>query len=172
MTKPIMLSCRDVMDEIFESFGDDVLPWAQRFRINFHLFFCPRCTAELRKLEIFNEMMRSDFFPPAPYFEEEIMKQLAGEFSYDEISEQISKDLLHEVPGGFSFRSWVIIGLIILLSLATSFFGTDFIKAASNLESSFMLPLGITVGIVLTGYGAFFIASHLKELSEHFKILR
>ena len=94
------------------------------------------------------------------------MNQLAAEFPF----EQISEEPVPQVPGGFSFRSWIIIGIIILISLVTSYFGTDFIEAASNQESSFMISLGITIGIMLTGYGAFFIASHLKELSEHFKI--
>ena len=33
---------------------------------------------------------------------------------------------------------------------------------------SFLLPVGITIGVVLTTYGALFIGSHLKELSERF----
>jgi hypothetical protein len=33
---------------------------------------------------------------------------------------------------------------------------------------SYLLPVGITIGIVLTSYGALFIGSHLKELSERF----
>jgi hypothetical protein len=35
---------------------------------------------------------------------------------------------------------------------------------------SFLLPVGITVGIVLTSYGALFIGGHLKELSERFRL--
>jgi hypothetical protein len=31
-----------------------------------------------------------------------------------------------------------------------------------------MIPIGITIGIMLTGYGALFIGSHLKEFSERF----
>jgi hypothetical protein len=33
---------------------------------------------------------------------------------------------------------------------------------------SFLLPVGITFGIVLTSYGALFIGSHLEEFSERF----
>ena len=168
MNKPLRLSCREAMDEIYEFSEEDAVPLLQKFRVAFHLFFCTHCAGELRKLQIIQELMQADFFPPAPSFEEKVMGELNLEFHQDEISEEP----IFEVPGGFSFRSWVIIGFIILVSLATSFFGTDLIEAAANQDPSLMIPLGITVGTVLTGYGAFFIASHLKELSEHFKILR
>jgi hypothetical protein len=44
----------------------------------------------------------------------------------------------------------------------------DFEKVAHRQGSSFLIPVGITIGVVVTGYGALFIASHLKELSERF----
>jgi hypothetical protein len=46
----------------------------------------------------------------------------------------------------------------------------DFINIADTQGSSFLLPVGITIGAVVTGYGAFFIGSHLKELSSRFRI--
>ena len=165
MNKPFFLSCNQVMDEIFEFSGEDEVSLVQRLRIGLHLFFCARCAEESRKLVIMQEMLNSDFFPPAPDFEEKVMEQLSVDFQ-----EEAKRTLSPELPGGFSFRSWTIIGFIILVSLAISFFGIDFIEAASNQRSTFLIQLGITVGTMLTGYGAFFIASHLKELSEHFKI--
>jgi hypothetical protein len=44
----------------------------------------------------------------------------------------------------------------------------DFIKIAASEGSSYMLPLGITIGAAVTCYGAVFIGSHLKELSRRF----
>ena len=185
MNNPLRIKCDEVMDEIFGSSGKDEVPLLQRLgtakavcaqlRISLHLFFCTRCSEEVRKLEIIKEMGKSDFFPPAPSFiEEKVMGQLSSQLprQFDEgfPQDEALGELVPEVPGGFSFRSWVIIGFIILVSLGTSFFGIDFIQAAFNRDSSFLIPMGITVGIVLTGYGAFFIASHLKELSGHFKI--
>ena len=166
MNNPLRLNCNEVMDVIFDFTGEDEIPLLQRLRIDLHLFFCARCSEEVRKLEILKSVSRLEFFPQSPSFiEEKVMEQLSREF-LDEAAESPAT----EFPGGFSFRSWVIIGFIILVSLAFSFFQTDFIEAASNQDSSFLIPLGITVGTVLTGYGAFFIASHLRELSEHFKI--
>jgi hypothetical protein len=64
----------------------------------------------------------------------------------------------------------VIIGFIILISLSTAFFGMDFIHIAAFAGSSFLLPVGLTFGGILTGYGAIFIGSHLKELSAWFRL--
>ena len=82
--------------------------------------------------------------------------------------EQQETEEIYAVPGGLSTRGWVIAGLIILVSLVTAFFGLDFQKLALETGMSFLLPVGITIGIVLTSYGALFIGSHLKELSERF----
>ena len=73
-----------------------------------------------------------------------------------------------EIPGGLTTRGWVIAGFVILVSLVTAFFGLEFNNIAGEAGKSFMLPMGITIGIVLTSYGALFIGSHLKELSERF----
>jgi hypothetical protein len=76
----------------------------------------------------------------------------------------------YAVPGGISTRGWVIAGLVILVSLATAFFGLDFQKIAHELGMSFLLPVGITIGIILTVYCVFFIGSHIKELTERFDL--
>jgi hypothetical protein len=46
----------------------------------------------------------------------------------------------------------------------------NFVAIANSEGSSFLLPVGITIGIVLTCYGALFIGSHLKELSSRFRL--
>jgi hypothetical protein len=157
--------CRYAMDRIFEYYGEESMPFLEKIRLQIHLFFCPSCAEEVRKLELINEAI-PEFFPPAPSFEDRVMEQIQAET----FLEHDAAETLQEVPGGLSFRTWVVIGFFVLVSLATSFFGIDFIKVAARHGSSFLVPLGITVGIVLTGYGAFFIGSHLKELSTHFKL--
>jgi hypothetical protein len=67
-----------------------------------------------------------------------------------------------------SFRGWVITGFIILISLAMSLFGMDFMRTIPGSAASFLLPIGITIGSIVTVYGALFIGSHLKELSDRF----
>ena len=100
--------------------------------------------------------------PAAPGLEEAVMAAIAVE---ENISPETEEAL---IPGGFSTRGWVIAGLAMLVSLATAFFGLEFNKVALAAGMSFMIPIGITFGIVLTGYGALFIGSHLKELTERF----
>jgi uncharacterized membrane protein YoaK (UPF0700 family) len=46
----------------------------------------------------------------------------------------------------------------------------DFIKVADNWCSSFLLPIGMTVGAIVSAYGALLIGSHLKELSDRFNL--
>ena len=103
--------------------------------------------------------MKADFIPHCPDFEKPVMECLYNEADPEEKT---------DAPAGFSFRGWVLIGFFVLLSLSSSFFGISFGIIANEEGLSFLLPVGITIGIVLTCYGAFFIASHLEELSSRF----
>jgi hypothetical protein len=154
------MTCRKVMDKFLEFTGDRPFSLWERLEIGIHIFHCARCAREIENLEKAREFMRSDFFPPAPSLEENIMEQIYREEPL----------VFAEAPAGVSFRSWVITGLIVLISLASVFLGLDFEKVASAEGSSFLLPLGLTIGVVVTGYGALFIGSHLKELSERFRL--
>jgi hypothetical protein len=149
------------MDKLYEAGGEEALPLLLRVRIMVHLFFCGHCAEEARKLAIAQQLMAEDFFPPAPAFEDRIMASIYDE---EECDEPVSASDTQAV----SFKGWVITGFIIVISLATSFFGMDFMKIASTLGQSFLLPVGLTVGFIVTGYGAMFIGSHLKELSDRF----
>jgi hypothetical protein len=151
-----------VSEEILETAGEGSLPFLTQLRINIHLFFCSRCIDEVKKMELLRSVMINDFFPPDPGFEDAIMQKISVE--------SIDVPSARDAPAGLSLRSWVIIGCFVLLSLSTTFFGMDFIDVADAQGSSFLLPVGITIGVVLTGYGAFFIGSHLKELSSRFRI--
>jgi hypothetical protein len=148
------------MDKFLESTGDRPLSLWERLEIGIHVFHCPRCAREIENLEKAQELMKSDFFPPVPSLEESVMEQIYREAPL----------ALTEAPAGVSFRSWVITGLIVLISLASAFLGMDFDKVVSAQGSSFLLPLGLTIGVVVTGYGALFIGSHLKELSQRFRL--
>ena len=161
MKKNFLMDCNTIMDLVFEAKNDNSLPFLNYVRTELHLLFCPACATELRNLQHLEEIMKTDFFPDSPDFTEPVMERLFEEI---ELKEKI------EVPAGFSFRSWVIIGFFVLLSLSSSYFGMDFIQIASSEGLSFLLPVGITVGVVLTCYGALFIGSHLKELSNWFRL--
>jgi hypothetical protein len=164
------MTCRSVMDKIYESAGDKPLSLVTRLEIGVHLFFCPRCSEEAARWEMSLNLMRIGFPPLGEDLEDSIMERIyAGEGDIPPVWADSPGEVFDE-PGGVSTRGWVITGLIILFSLATAFLGLDFVKIADSAGSSFLLPVGLTVGLVVTGYGALFIGSHLKELSSRFRL--
>jgi hypothetical protein len=156
------------MDKVYEYAGGEPLPLWLQIRISIHLFFCPDCAQEMERFQVTRDILRSDFLPPSPDFEDPVMNLIAKE------AEEAPGDSLFPemeypaVPGGMSTRQWAITGLIVLISLASAFFGLDFHKLAAEAGVSFLLPVGITIGAVLTIYGALFIGSHLEEFSDRF----
>jgi len=159
MKKHFMLDCKTVLDLIYEADDDVSLSLINQLQIKAHLFFCPACSAELKKVRHLKEIMKDEFFPCPPQFEESFMEHLYGETGIEENP---------DAPTGFSFRSWVLTGFFVLLSLSSSFFGMNFSRIAASEGLSFLLPVGLTIGMVVTCYGALFIGSHLKELSSRF----
>ena len=159
MKKNLLLDCKTVMDTFYELENDESLPFLTQIQLNLHLFFCQACTEELIRLRLLEDTIKTDFFPVSPDFSEPLMEQL---FKEDLILER------YDAPAGFSFRSWVFIGFFMLIALPSAYFGMNFIQFSDSDGLSFLLPLGITVGVVLTCYGALFIGSHLKELSHRF----
>ena len=155
------MDCHTVIDTVYESEKDNSLPILTQLQIWLHLLYCPDCAEKLRNLRHVEEIMKADFFPPSPDFGDLIMKRL-----YEETAMQEELD----APTGFSFRGWVVIGFFVLLSLSSAFFGMNFVEIADAEGLSFLLPVGITIGVVLTCYGALFIGSHLKELSSRFRL--
>jgi hypothetical protein len=131
------------------------MPLLTRIRIGLHIIACPDCAQELERFEVYRNNFYDEFSSPG-------MAILDAEEGDEPMLEGADN------PGGFSTRGWVIAGLVMLVSLATAFFGLDFNKVAVEMGMSFLLPIGIIIGIALTCYGAIFIGSHLKELSERF----
>ena len=164
-------ACQKILDAYFD---DDEILFFRKLKLNLHLLFCSGCAQTLRRLELSDEILNSDFFPQASEgaLEEKIMEQVLGNSTENscEVSAEVFSGIEAEVPGGFSFRAWVITGFFMLVSLAVVFFGLDFTSVASVYGSSFLVPLGITIGTALTIYCAVFIGSHLKELTSHFKL--
>jgi len=154
------MNCAKIIDMIYK---EDSVSFFNQIQIDFHAYFCSACAQEIEHYKAARNVMREDFFPFSPNLENSIIAKLH--------LEQIDEEQLeapNNIPGTLSTRSWVIAGLILMTSLITVFLGMDFQNLASESGMSFMLPMGITIGIVLTTYGAFFIGSHLKELSERF----
>ena len=156
--------CRFVLDTLLESGGKPPNPLI-RLAVAAHLFFCPRCGEKAALFREVWDLLGHDFLPPVPpRLEASVMDRIAAEPSFALKAPPGEGAFGHPVP----FRSWVITGCVILVSLATAFFGIDFIQVSAVSGSSFLIPVGITMGVIITGYGAIFIGSHLKEFSERF----
>jgi anti-sigma factor RsiW len=144
------MNCRKAMDAVYEEWGTESLPLFTRLAVSFHLFHCSRCAAGAADLKRARSLLRDSLPVPAEGLEDRIMRSIEAEEQNEEAPE----------VAGVSFRSWVITGLIVLLSLSSSFFW----------EGAYLLPIGITVGAIVTAYGAIFIGSHLKELTGRFNL--
>jgi hypothetical protein len=154
------MSCAEILNKVYDE--QDKMRLLTRIHVGLHLLFCPDCAQEVERFEICKEILRTEFIPPAPDIEDSVMAAISAEDTAQ------TERWEAEAHGGFSTRGWIIAGLVMLVSLATAFFGMDFNKVALAAGISFMIPVGITIGIVLTCYGALFIGSHLKELTERF----
>ena len=157
------MSCSKIMDMVYE---DDCMSLFNQFRVGLHTFFCSACTEEIENYQAARTMLKEDFFPHSLSIEESIMTKVYSEQNIEE--EQI--ETAYSTPGAFSTRGWVIAGIVLIVSFGTAFFGLDFKNLANESGMSFLLPMGITIGIVLTIYGALFIGSHLKEFTERFDL--
>jgi hypothetical protein len=151
------------MDKVYEYVGGEPVPLLVQLRVGAHLLVCPDCAQEVERFEVTRDILRYDFLPQPPGLENSIMTRIAA--GEGESLEEMETGAV-VTPGGLSTRGWVIAGLVILVSLGTAFFGMEFNRVALDAGMSFLLPVGITIGIVLTSYGALFIGSHLKELKE------
>jgi hypothetical protein len=153
------MKCGEFKKIVYEN--EEKLSVRERLSLSFHVFFCGRCALELRRFEEARGLLASGFIPPSPDFSDAIMARIYAEEQEQDV---------FDIPGGVPTKGWVVAGIIVLISLATSFFGGDFISIAASQGSSFLLPLGILIGIIISAYGALFIGSHLKELSERFRL--
>jgi hypothetical protein len=156
-----------ILDKIYDfsmkSPDDCSVSFLNRLEIALYIVFSSRYAARYLRLGAVREILRSDFFPPVPEIEDSIMERINAD-AVEMLREE--RNPAYEV----SFRGWVITGLVVLISLTASLFGMDFVRMIPNDVSSFLLPIGITIGVIVTVYGALFIGSHLKELSERFRL--
>ena len=155
-------SCSKIMDMIYEYSGneaghEDAMPLLIQIQIGIHTFFCQTCAKKIETLEKTREILKEDFFPSSPGFEDSIMARIKTE------EEAIQTEEIYAVPGGISTRGWIIAGVVIIVSLVSAFFSIDFKSVATESGKDFLLPIGLTFGGIITAYCAFFIGSHIKN---------
>jgi hypothetical protein len=157
------MKCEDSREVIYEE-DDEPSLW-KRFNLAWHILFCASCAARYETWEQTRFLLQTKFFPPSPDFSNIIMNRIYNEEADTEEENEQALEI-----GGFSTKGWVIAGIVMLFSFATAFLGKDFSNMARNEGFHFLLPMGLLIGIGITGSGALFIGSHLKELSDRFKL--
>ncbi|MCL2412181.1 MAG: peptidoglycan-binding protein [Treponema sp.] len=163
------MNCSKIMDLVYEYSGNNhraalEMPLFLQIRVGLHTLTCQNCARQIELFKKTRNILSTDFFPPSPNMEDSIMAKLY----FEETENEKQSESACAFPGGLHTRGWIIAGIVIMVSLVTAFFGLDFQYIANESGMSFMLPMGMTIGIALTVYGVFFIGSHLKELSERF----
>lgn len=131
--------------------------FAAHLRFFAHTLVCVRCAEKKRRILLADRIVQSAFLPHTPAnCEDTIMAAILAEDA------EAAKE-----SGYFSLRGWAIAGIVIVASLVSVYFNVDFCGiAASSPGESFMLPLAITIGAVITVYGALFIGLHLKVICD------
>ncbi|MDR2481190.1 MAG: peptidoglycan-binding protein [Spirochaetaceae bacterium] len=146
------MNCKTVLENLY----NDDKSFLLKLKIKIHKALCLDCADKERKLRMAKRIMLNDFMPPPPDITDRIMAIIGEE-----------KDFKIDTAA-FSFRSWIFTGIFILLSLTSVYLGRDFHTIVINNGLHFILPLGITIGIIITAYCAVFIGTHLNELCEKF----
>jgi hypothetical protein len=159
----MMLDCGQFIESLYDDFDDSGSAertifsrlWRQA-----HLFFCPDCAREERKLKIAAKILENDFFPSAPDLSDSIMAMVRAE----------ALPALEAEKRTVPLFGWVVAGFFLLLSLISAYFSGNFLDLDTLKGSSYMLPVGIIIGMVVIGYGAIFIGTHLDQLCKKFGV--
>lgn len=152
------MKCEEKIDKILCADEDAPLSLVTHLQFFFHTFFCDHCRCIMKRYEDSAELMRNDFFYDTPDMSDSIMHQVLRE-------ETIAEDA--EMYEWVSFKKWIVAGCIILVSLVSAFFGFNFNEVAVSRDSSYMLSIGLVIGLIVSIYGLLFIGTQMKQL-RHF----
>jgi hypothetical protein len=111
----------------------------------------------LHALQTASTLIKEDFFPPAENIADSVM-------ALAQADEPLTGQS-HELQS-VSLRAWIITGFALLFSLSSAYLGIDYLTPIDTRTVNFMLPVGITVGGVITAFCAIFIGCHIKEFSK------
>ncbi|MDR1257320.1 MAG: peptidoglycan-binding protein [Spirochaetaceae bacterium] len=155
------MNCDKVLDVLYYQdngeYPEGRFSFMVRFLIALHIRGCPKCAAHQKALQSASACLKEDFFPPATGIASEIMVRVRDGGVFGNVP---------SVNAALPLRAWLVAGLAILVSLSSASIGIDYLTPINTRTVSFMLPFGITVGSVITAFGAIFIGSHITELSK------
>jgi hypothetical protein len=126
-----------------------------------HLALCPACREEAARSKAALAAYRN-----ALYRRDAHREDFEGPGT-DKIEERVmaAVRILPRPRRVVSFRDWIVSGLVIAISMALIPFGNDFNSIKALFGTSFTLPLMLALSLVITLYGAVFIATHMDELA-------
>ena len=147
----------DDTQTFFAAFRAKQASYVIRLRFAAHTLVCKVCAQKKQRLATAEQVLKTGFLPPPPpHCTSAIMALvLAGEES-----------ALKENHEYVSLRGWIIAGIVIVASLLSVYLNVDFGRIARTQGLAFLLPLGITIGAIITAYSAMFIGTHLDMLCE------
>jgi hypothetical protein len=152
------MKCDEKLDKILCADDDTSLSFITRVQFFLHTFFCDRCRVVMEHYEDSRDLMKNDFFYDIPDLSDTIMNEILRE-------ETVLEDV--ENYEWVSFKKWIVGGCIILVSLVSAFFGFNFNAVAVSGDSSYMLSVGLVIGLIVSIYGSLFIGTQMKQL-RHF----
>ncbi|MDR2842811.1 MAG: hypothetical protein LBV52_06385 [Spirochaetaceae bacterium] len=165
------MKCCSVKNYLYDfSYPENII---EKLHIMFHLLHCKECARDKRAVLKAKSIMQSSFLPAEESDElsDAVMEMIWRKTKHsdlgDDLLEQGFPDPLKEA---FSFNVWVVAGVIIFVSLLLGCLGINFLDSHDK-GYSFLLPMGITIGGVITAYGALFIGSHIQELKKKIELL-
>ncbi|MDR0382726.1 MAG: peptidoglycan-binding protein [Spirochaetaceae bacterium] len=155
------MNCEKVLDALYyqdnREYSEGPVAFITRMLIALHIRRCPKCAAHRNALRSVSACLKEDFFPPPAGIAARVMPLARDSGVFADMPPE------RAAP---PFRAWLIAGLAILVSLSSASLGIDYLTPVNVRSVNFMLPFGITVGGVITAFGAIFIGSHIAELSK------
>ncbi len=128
------------------------------FKVRIHTFFCPVCSGEIMQLML--------------------MFRLLEEKSIWEMDKDIKDNVMDKIQRQSVFAEkrisglkWVVIGIIIFASMFLINFSESFMWLKEQFGSSFVIPMSIVLGLVLTVYLMLFTSSNIDFLEKYLHLI-
>jgi len=133
--------------------------------LRLHLALCPACREEAAASREALAAYRDATYRAATLREGAYRADRAGP-GPDRMEERVmaAVRILPRPKRVVSYRDWIVSCLVIAVSMALIPFGDDFNSIKAIFGRSYTLPLMLALGLVITLYGAVFIATHMDEL--------
>ena len=147
-------------DKCIKEYLEQETPGDLSFRAKIHLLLCSSCRTEIERLDTAFALLRNVNEPPAPRdFTEVVMLALEEEESLEEKKEM-------------DFWKWVTGGIVILVSVVIASIAEPYLTARGMYGDHYLLYMSIIFGVLLSVYGAFFIAGNLDDFSHRLNLKR